>query len=377
MASRAIYDESHEMFRDSVRRFFQRELLPHVERWEEQGFVDREFFKRAGEAGLMCPTVPPEFGGPGLDFRYNAIVSEEIANTGYVVGLTLQSDIICDYLLSYASDELKQRWLPRLVSGESIAAIAMTEPGAGSDLKGIRATARREGGNYFINGSKTYISAGSTADFVLVVVKTDPERGAKGTSIIIVEANREGFRRGRRLEKIGQWASDTAELFFDNVRVPVANLIGNENEGFLYLMKQLPRERLSMAVLAQAGAQRAFEETLSFTKSRVAFGTKVFDFQNTRFTLADFAAKLQVGWAHLDWAILRHVEGKLTAEEAAAAKLWHTETQWQIVDGGLQLHGGAGYMNEYPIARLWRDARVQRIYGGTSEIMKELIGRRL
>jgi alkylation response protein AidB-like acyl-CoA dehydrogenase len=268
-------------------------------------------------------------------------------------------------------------WLSRLVSGEAISAIAMSEPGAGSDLKSIRTTARREADEYVISGSKTYISCGQTADVVLVVAKTDPERGAKGTSIILVEASRAGFRRGRKLDKIGQWAGDTSELFFDDVRVPLTNCIGEENQGFVYMMKQLPRERLSIAILGQAGAQRAFDETIAFTKERAAFGKKVFDFQNTRFTLADFAAKLQVGWAHLDWALLRHVAGELTAEEAAAAKLWHTELQWEIVDMGLQLHGGAGYMNEYPIARLWRDARVQRIYGGTSEIMKELISRSL
>jgi len=377
MQNRTAYNEDHELFRDNVRKFFERELLPHAERWEAQGTVDRSFWLAAGEAGLLCPTVPEEYGGLGLDFRYNAIIDEEIARSGITVSLALQSDIIVDYVISYASEELKRQWLPGMISGETVAAIAMTEPGAGSDLKSIRTSARREGGEYVINGSKTYISCGQTADIVIVVAKTDPEKGAKGTSLILVEASRKGFRRGRNLDKIGQHATDTSELFFDDVRVPLAHCIGEENQGFLYLMNQLPRERLSIAISAQAGAQLAFDQTVAFTKDRVAFGKKVFDFQNTRFQLADFYSKLQVGWAHLDWAILRHVADKLTAEEAAAAKLWHTELQWQIVDAGLQLHGGAGYMNEYPIARLWRDARVQRIYGGTSEIMKELIGRSL
>lgn len=377
MNVRMAYDETHEMFRDSVRRFLEREMLPHVARWEDQGYPDASFWRAAGAAGLLCPSVPEEYGGQGLDFRFNAIVDEELARTGYVITLALQSDLLCDYLLSYAPEPLKQAWLPKMVSGEALAAIAMSEPGAGSDLQAIRTTARRDGDHYVINGSKTYISCGLTADIVVVVAKTDPEKGAKGTSLILVEATREGFRRGRKLDKIGQHATDTAELFFDNVRVPVSNLIGKENGGFLHLIQQLPRERLSMAVSAQAAAQRAFDETVAFTKDRAAFGKKVFDFQNTRFTLADLAAKLQVGWAHVDWALLRYVAGELTAEQAAAAKLWHSELQWQIVDFGLQMHGGAGYMNEYPIARMWRDARVQRIYGGTSEIMKEVIGRAL
>ena len=377
MSMRLAYDDTHETFRDSVRRFLEREMLPHIARWEEQGHPDPSFWLAAGAAGLLCPSVPEEYGGPGLDFRYNAIVDEEIARTGYVITLALQSDLLCDYLLSYAPEALKAQWLPKMVNGEALAAIAMSEPGAGSDLQAIRTTARRDGDHYVINGSKTYISCGLTADIVVVVAKTDPEKGAKGTSLILVEATREGFRRGRKLDKIGQHATDTAELFFDDVRVPVTNLIGNENGGFLHLIQQLPRERLSMAVSAQAAAQRAFDETVAFTKDRAAFGKKVFDFQNTRFTLADLAAKLQVGWAHIDWVLLRYVAGELTAEQAASAKLWHSELQWQIVDFGLQMHGGAGYMNEYPIARMWRDARVQRIYGGTSEIMKEVIGRSL
>ena len=264
-----------------------------------------------------------------------------------------------------------------MASGEIITAIAMTEPGAGSDLQGVRTTARRDGDHYVINGSKTYITNGQNANLILTVCKTDPSAGAKGTSLILIESECEGFERGRNLDKVGQWSADTSELFFNDVRVPADNLIGQENRGFVYLVSELAQERLSISITAQAAAQRAYDEAVKFVRERRAFGKLVIDFQNTRFTLADLAARLQVGWAHLDWAIARHVAGELTAEEAAAAKLWHTETQWLVCDAAMQLHGGAGYMNEYPIARIWRDARVRRIYGGTSEIMKELIGRAL
>ena len=251
----------------------------------------------------------------------------------------------------------------------------MTEPGAGSDLQGVRTTAKRDGNHYVINGSKTYITNGQNADLIIVVAKTNPEAGAKGTSLILVESDRSGFARGRNLDKIGQNAADTSELFFEDVRVPITNCLGEENKGFIYLMSQLPQERLSVAITAQASSQRAFDEAVKFTKERKAFGKTVFDFQNTRFSLADAATKLQIGWSHIDWCLTRHLKGELTAAEASAAKLWHTETQWEITDLALQLHGGAGYMNEYKIARLWRDARVQRIYGGTSEIMKEVVAR--
>lgn len=294
---------------------------------------------------------------------------------GSSAGITLHSDIVVDYIINYGSEEQKRRWLPGMVSGEVITAIAMTEPGAGSDLQGVKTTAKRDGNHYVVNGSKTYITNGQNADLIIVVAKTDPALGAKGTSLILVEADREGFARGRNLDKIGQHSADTSELFFNDVRVPITNCIGEENMGFIYLMKQLPQERLQIALSGQAVAQRAFDEAVKFTKERKAFGKTVFDFQNTKFTLADLATKLQVGWAHLDWALKRHVEGQLTAAEASAAKLWHTELQWDACDLSLQLHGGAGYMNEYPIARLWRDARVQRIYGGTSEIMKEVVSR--
>lgn len=375
--ARTAYDEDHHAFRDQVRRFFERELTPNLQRWEEAGIIDRDFWTKCGEVGLLCPTIPEAHGGLGLDFGYNAVIDEELAYAGSTAGITLHSDIVADYLVHYGSDAQKARWLPRMISGETVTAIAMTEPGAGSDLQGIRTTATRDGGDYIVNGSKTYITNGQTADLVIVAVKTDASLGARGTSLILVEADRPGYARGRNLDKIGMHSQDTSELFFNDVRVPADNLLGAEGMGFAYLMNQLPQERLSIACSAQGAAQRAFDEALSFTRERKAFGKPVFEFQNTKFTLADMATKLQVGWAHLDWLITRHVAGKLTAAEASAAKLWHTELQFEICDAALQLHGGAGYMNEYLIARLWRDARVTRIFGGTSEIMKEVISRSL
>ncbi|MGE4322723.1 MAG: acyl-CoA dehydrogenase family protein [Sphingobium sp.] len=374
---RTAFSEEHEMFRDTVRRVFDQALTPNLDRYEQEGIVDRDFWRACGEAGLLCPTVAEEYGGMGLDFRYNAVIDEELAYLGSSAGITLQSDITADYIQHYGSEEQKKTWLPRMVSGEVITAIAMTEPGTGSDLQGIKTTARRDGNHYIVNGSKTYITNGQNADLVIVVARTDPDAGHKGISLILVEADREGFARGRNLDKVGQHSADTSELFFNDVRVPITNCLGGEGEGFIYLMKQLPQERLSIAVSSQAGAQRAFDEALAFTKERKAFGKTVFDFQNTRFELADIATKLQVGWAHLDWAIARHAAGELTAVEASAAKMWHSDLQGEVCDRALQLHGGAGYMNEYPIARLWRDARVTRIFGGTNEIMKEVIGRSL
>jgi len=375
VAGRTAYTPEHEQFRETVRKLFDRELVPNLDRWETEGIVDRHFWSKCGEAGLLCPQVPEEYGGLGLDFGYAAIVNEEMWYAGSTAGLTLHTDIAADYLVDYASEELKKAWLPRMVSGEAIAAIAMTEPGAGSDLQGVRTTARRDGNHYVVNGSKTYITNGQNADIVIVVAKTDPALGARGMSLILVEADRAGFKRGRNLDKIGQHSADTSELFFEDVRVPITNCIGEEGQGFAYLMNQLPQERLSVAIGAQAAAQRAFDEAVKFVKERQAFGKTIFDQQNTKFVLADLKTRLQVGWAHLDWALRRHLAGELDQYEGAAAKLWHTEMQWEVVDACLQLHGGAGYMNEYPIARLWRDARVQRIYGGTSEIMKLVVSR--
>ncbi|MDB5447958.1 MAG: long-chain acyl-CoA dehydrogenase [Phenylobacterium sp.] len=373
--ARTIYDEELNLFRDQVRKFFDRELLPNMDRWEEEGIVSRAFWKACGDAGILCPQVPAAYGGLELDYRYNAVVDEEMSYAGSSAGISLQSDITVDYIINYGSEAQKQKWLPGMVSGEVITAIAMTEPGAGSDLQGVRTSARKDGDDWVINGSKTYITNGQLADLVIVVCRTDPKAGSKGLSLILVEGDRPGFKRGRNLDKIGMHSADTSELFFEDVRVPLANTLGEEGRGFAQLMNQLPQERLNIALQGQAAAQRAFDEAVKFTKDRKAFNQTVFEFQNTRFTLAALKAKIQAGWAHIDWCLARHLEKKLTTAEASAAKLFHTELQWEVVDAALQLHGGAGYMNEYPIARLWRDARVQRIYGGTSEIMKEVVAR--
>ena len=374
-ANRTAYNADHEAFRDTVRKVLADHLEPFLDQHEEEGIVGREAWKAVGEAGMLCPTVAEANGGLGLDFGFNCVVNEELAYLGTSAGFTLQSDITTNYFERLGTEEQRQKYLPGMVSGDIITAIAMTEPGAGSDLQGVRTTAVVDGDDFIVNGSKTYITNGQNADCVIVVAKTDPAQGAKGTSLILVDAGTPGFEKGRNLDKIGQHGADTSELFFSDVRVPRANLLGGEGRGFIHLMEELPQERLSIAVTAQAGAQRAFDEAVKFTKDRKAFGKTVFEFQNTKFVLADLKAKLQVGWAHLDWAIARHLAGELTTDEASAAKLWHTELQWECCDAALQLHGGAGYMNEYPIARLWRDARVQRIYGGTNEIMKEVVSR--
>jgi acyl-CoA dehydrogenase len=377
---RTAYNEDHEAFRQSVRQFLLKEVAPNAKQWQEDGIVPKSIWPKAGEVGMLCPTAPVEYGGLGLDFGYNAIVDEESAYYGgAATGFSLQSDIVVNYITSYGSEEQKKHWLPKMISGEVITAIAMTEPGTGSDLQGMKATARKDGNHYVINGSKTYITNGQNADLILVCVKTDTEiqPAYKGMSIVLVESDREGFKRGRNLDKIGMDEADTSELFFEDVRVPMTNCLGEEGKGFIYLMSELPQERLSIAVSAMASTQKAFDETVAFCRDRIVFGKPLLDFQNTRFVLADIKSKLQVGWAHLDWALNRHYKKELTAEEGAAAKLWHTDLQWEVVDACLQLHGGAGYMNEYPIARMWRAARVTRIFGGTNEIMKELIGRGL
>lgn len=316
-ANRAVYDEDMELFRDQVRKFFAQHLIPHLDRWEEEGVIDRAFWLACGEAGILCPQAPAEYGGLGLDYRYNAVIGEELSYAGSSAGITLQSDIVVDYIINYGSEEQKKRWLPGMVSGEVITAIAMTEPGAGSDLQGIRTTARRDGNHYVVSGSKTYITNGQNADLVVVVAKTDPDKGSKGISLVLVETDRAGFKRGRNLDKIGQNSADTSELFFEDVRIPITNCLGEEGRGFAYLMNQLPQERLQIAIAGQAGAQRAFDEAVKFTKDRKAFRQTIFDFQNTRFTLGNLKAKLQAGWAHLDWCMARHLTGELTAAEAS------------------------------------------------------------
>jgi long-chain-acyl-CoA dehydrogenase len=379
MENRSIYDSDHELFRANARRFFREELEPNIEEWENASIVPRSFWRSAGEKGLLCCGIPEEYGGPGADFKYNMVSSEEI---GYAIGggscgFALQSDITAYYILNHASEELKQKWLPPMVSGEVISSIAMTEPSTGSDLQAIRTTAIRDGDEYVINGQKTFITNGQHSDFVIVVCKTDPTLGAKGISLVIVETGTPGYEKGRNLDKIGQKGADTSEMFFADVRVPVTNLIGEEGKGFGYLMSELPRERLTVAFRAWAEAQRAYEITLEYTKEREAFGKPLFAQQNTAFSLADVATELAVGWAFLDQCLAKIVAGTLTPQEGAMAKLWTTEKEGKIVDTCLQFFGGYGYMREYPISRMYTDARVRRIYGGSTEIMKLFIGRSL
>lgn len=374
---RSIFEPEHEQFRQTARTFFEKECVPHTDEWEKAGKTSREVWLKAGELGLLGWEVPEEFGGAGIvDFRFNAILDEEFWMTGSVgVGFGVQNDIVAPYLVDLTTEEQKRRWLPGFVSGEIITAIAMSEPGAGSDLRSIRTTARREGDEYVINGSKTFISNGLLADLVIVACKTDPEAGHRGISLIAVESGTAGFTRGRKLDKIGQHSADTAELHFEDVRVPVDNLIGEENRGFYQLMRNLPKERLGIAVHAVASSRRAYELTLGYAQERNAFGQPIGKFQVNRHFLAEVRTKIEVMQTYLDQCIVAVNAGELSPEEAAGAKWWTTETQWEILDRCLQLHGGYGYMNEYEIARLWRDSRVQRVYGGTNEIMKDLIGR--
>jgi long-chain-acyl-CoA dehydrogenase len=379
MDNRAIYSSEHNLFRDNVRRFYRAELEPNIYQWEREGQVPRAFWEKAGANGFLCSGVPEAYGGPGADFLFNMVLSEE---TGYAlggasVGFSVQADIVAYYLLHGGSEEQKQYWLPRMVSGESIAAIGMTEPGCGSDLKALRTSAVRDGDEYVINGQKTFITNGQNCDFVLLACTTDPAKGAKGVSLIIVETDRAGFERGRNLGKIGQKAADTSEMFFNDVRVPVENRVGEEGSGFVTMMRELPRERITIACRAQAEAQRAFDLANDYSKERKAFGQPIAAFQNTQFTLADMKTDLEVGWAYLDQCLQKINDGTLTPEEGAMAKLWTTENEGKVVDRCLQLFGGYGYMSEYPISRLFVDARVRRIYGGTSEIMKLIISRAL
>jgi alkylation response protein AidB-like acyl-CoA dehydrogenase len=376
---RRIFEPEHDMFRETARRFYEKECAPHAAEWERNGVTAREPWLRAGELGLIGWEAPERFGGQGVkDFRYNAIMTEEMAATGTVgIGIGLQNDIMAPYLVQLTTDEQKERWLPGYVSGELITAIAMSEPAAGSDLAGIRTTAVRDGDHFVVNGAKTFISNGILSDLVVTVVKTDPAAGHKGISLLVIEREMEGFQRGRNLDKIGQKAADTAELIFTDVRVPAENLLGEENRGFYHLMRNLPAERLGIAIHAVAQARRALELTRQYASERRAFGTPIGSFQANRHAIADMSVKLDVMQVYVDRCIEAINAGELTAQEAAGAKLWTTETQWEIVDRCLQLHGGYGYMNEYEIARLWRDARVQRLYGGTSEIMRDLIGRSL
>ncbi len=377
---RDIFDAEHDAFRDLVRTFLTREVLPFHDQWETDGQVDRAVWKAAGAAGLLGTDVPEELGGGGVaDFRYNAIVTEEISRAGASgLGFPLQNDVVAPYLLRLATDEQKRRWLPGFCSGDIITAIAMTEPGTGSDLQGITTTARRNAdGDWILNGSKTFITNGILADLVIVVARTDPDAGSRGFSLLVVERGMEGFERGRRLNKVGMKAQDTAELSFTDVRVPAANVLGELGRGFVHLMQNLAQERLSIAVGSIASAARALQLTLDYTKDRKAFGRPVADFQNTRFELAEMDTEVTVTQVFVDQCLRRHVAGGLSVTDAAKAKWWASDVLKRVVDRCVQLHGGYGYMLEYPIAKAFVDSRVQSIYGGTNEIMKEIIGRAL
>jgi alkylation response protein AidB-like acyl-CoA dehydrogenase len=376
---RTIFADEHRQFAESLDRFIEVEVAPHYERYEEQGYIDREVWRRAGESGYLCTSMPEEYGGAGADKLYSVVLFEQPARRAVqnLLGMLLHSEIVAPYLLHYGSEFLKRKYLPGMATGELIGAIAMTEPAAGSDLQGIRATAVRDGDHYLLNGSKTFITNGFHCDLVIVVAKTDPGKGAKGTSLFVVDTTMAGFSKGRRLKKIGMKAQDTGELFFDNVRVPVDHLLGQENRGFAYLMSELPWERLQIAITAVAQMEAAIDWTSLYCRERRAFGKEIMQFQNTRFTLAEAMTEVQIARVFIDRCIELHIRGELDATAASMAKYWCTDLQSKVLDACLQLHGGYGYMWEYPIARAWADSRVARIYGGSNEIMKELIARQL
>lgn len=377
--SRTLFEPEHELFRESYRSFLAKHVGPYHEQWEKEKIVDRGVWLEAGKQGFLGMAVPEEYGGGGnADFRYNTIVCEETVAGRYSgLGFSLHNDVVAPYLLDLTTEEQKQRWLPKFCTGEMITAIAMTEPGTGSDLQGIKTRAVKDGDHYVLNGSKTFITNGINADLVIVVAQTNPEKGAQGFSLLGVERGMPGFERGRHLDKIGLDAQDTAELSFTDVEVPAENLIGEEGMGFIYLMQNLPQERLSIAVMAAAAMESVLEETLQYVKERKAFGKPIGSFQNSRFVLAELATEATAVRIMTDEFIRLHLDGKLTADQAAMAKWWTTEAQVKLVDRCVQLHGGYGYMREYNVARAFLDARVQTIYGGTTEIMKEIIGRSL
>ena len=380
MIERTIFSPDHESFRDSFRRFMEREIAPHHQAWEEQGYVDRELWRQAGTNGFLCMTMPEEYGGAGGDKLYSVAQMEELARGGFSgVGFGLHSEIVAPYILHYGTQEQKMRYLPKLASGEMVGAIAMSEPAAGSDLQGIKSTAiRQPDGSYLLNGSKTFITNGWHADLVIVVAKTNPAAGAKGTSLLLVERGMKGFETGQRLKKLGLKAQDTSELFFDNCAVPAGNLLGGpdfENKGFICLMEQLPWERMQISVTAVAASQAAIDWTVQYVKDRKVFGQPVAAYQNTRFKLAELQTEVQVARVFVDKCCDLVNQDKLDTATASMAKYWTTDLQCKVMDECVQLHGGYGYMWEYPITRAYADARVQRIYGGTNEIMKEVITR--
>jgi alkylation response protein AidB-like acyl-CoA dehydrogenase len=373
---RTVFADEHEQYRDTVRRFLEKEVAPFHAAWEDQGYVDREVWLKAGENGLLCPTMPEQYGGSGADKLYSVAMFEEIARQGYTgLGFGLHSEIVAPYILAYGTDAQKERLLPAMARGEIIGAIAMSEPAAGSDLQGIKTVAVDRGDHFVLNGSKTFITNGWHADLVIVVAKTNPEAGAKGTSLLLVERGMPGFEKGKRLKKSGMKAQDTSELFFNDVKVPKENLLGDLNRGFVYLMQELPWERLQIAISGIAAAQGVLDETLQYTKDRKVFGTTVASFHTTRFKLAEMQTELQVARVFVDRCIDLLMQGKLDTATASMAKYWCSDLQCKVIDECVQLHGGYGYMQEYPVARAWTDARVQRIYGGTNEIMKEVIAR--
>jgi len=378
---RTIFTDDHEMFRSAFRSFLDKEMVPRSDEWEAAGIVSRDVWETAGANGFLAFGVPEEYGGPGVDdYRYNQVVVEEICAANVLAsatGFTLHNDVTLPYFLHYTNDEQKERWLPGIATGELITAVAMTEPGMGSDLASMTTTAIRDGDDYIVNGSKTFITNGINSDLVIVAAKTDPTAKHAGISLLVLERGMEGFERGRNLDKIGLHAQDTAELFFNDVRVPVANLLGGEGQGFLCLVRNLPQERLGIAVAGVAHARAALGWTIDYCKERQAFGKPIAELQNTKFRLAEMATEIEIGQAFVDASVLALNDGTLTAEEAAMSKWWCTELQKRVMDTCLQLHGGYGYMIEYPIARAFQDARISSIYGGTTEIMKEVIGRYL
>tara|TARA_B100000700_G_scaffold331226_2_gene462445 strand:- start:210 stop:1361 length:1152 start_codon:yes stop_codon:yes gene_type:complete len=378
---RTIFDEEHDMFRESVRSFIDKEIAPNHEKWEQNGKVDKEMFQKAGSNGFLGMAIPEEYGGGGVeDFRYNSIINEEVQLAG-VVGsgmcITLHNDVCLPYFINYCNEEQAERWMPGLVNGNLMSAIAMTEPAIGSDLASMGTSARPEGNGYVVNGSKTFITNGINSDLIITAVKTDPSEKHKGMSLLVVEDGMEGFERGRNLDKLGMKSQDTAELFFNDLYIPEENVLGGEGSGFLNLVNNLPQERLSIAITGTASAQAAFNWTVDYVTEREAFGQKISAFQNTRFELAEMKTELDLAWVFIDRQIQALNDGELTAEDAAEAKWWCTEMQLRTITRCLQLFGGYGFMNEYPIARAYADARVQTIYGGTTEIMKEIIGRQI
>ena len=376
---RDIFTDEHAAFRDLVCSFIAKEIAPHHEQWERDGVVSRDVWLAAGRAGLLGIEIDEKYGGGGLqDYRYYLILGEELARTGmHGPGFGVHNDIIGPYLQRLCTPEQCERWLPGYCSGEIITAIAMTEPGAGSDLQGIRTTAVRDGGHYILNGQKTFISNGQLCDLVIVVARTDPEAGYRGISLFAVERGMDGFERGRNLDKVGMHAQDTSELFFGDVRVPAGNMLGEEGGGFIALMQNLPRERVAIGTAALAGAEGAFGQTLEYCQQRQAFGRPIGRFQHNRFVLAEMATELAVARAFTDRCVTEHNAGRLSTEEASMLKWWNTELCNKVVDRCVQLHGGYGYMREYPVARAYADGRAQTIFGGTTEIMKEIIGRGL